>query len=159
MSDIDGDSTMHSSPELEAIEDDDNMFPDEQDGPSTPRNTASALAGRDSELSPPDSQGPANLPLEGNLPAAFSATPSNLNANGKRVHSSAAPSATGDQVHIDPDTGYQWVKQEDQPGWDWKNSRAREEELRALDTILDKGGMIKTRYGDPLDASIPARRR
>ncbi|KAJ4296776.1 hypothetical protein N0V90_006824 [Kalmusia sp. IMI 367209] len=50
--DVDGDSTMHSSPELDA---EDELFPGE--GPSTPRNAASFALDPTSELSPPNSQG------------------------------------------------------------------------------------------------------
>ncbi|KAL1647527.1 hypothetical protein SLS61_007353 [Didymella pomorum] len=149
----DQDSTMHSSPDMAA--DDDEMFPDEA-LPSTPRNPASHVLGAGSELSPPNSQGPANLPRGDSFTATIA---SNVNENGKRPLSlnpaSAASTANETGVmHTDPETGYQWSKAEEQPGFEWKNQRAREDEMRALDNIIDKGSMIKTRYGDPLDESV-----
>lgn len=143
--DADGDSTMHSSPELEA---DDEMFPDE--GPSTPRNAATFALDPASELSPPDSQGPSALPRGESFAAALN-SPSVLNANGKRAYpstavtaaSATAGAATG-TVHTDPASGYQWTKAEDQPGYEWKNTRAREDESKALDIIIDKNSQIKS---------------
>ncbi|KAF2189673.1 hypothetical protein K469DRAFT_723600 [Zopfia rhizophila CBS 207.26] len=161
MSDADGDSQMHSSPELEA---DDEMFPDEAGGPSTPRNAAAFSLEPASELSPPNSQGPSHLASrDESVSTALSGSPSTLNANGKRVHPSGLPTATSSlassNIHVDEETGYTWAKQEDQPGYEWKNPRAREEESRALDQIIDKGAMIKLRYGDPLDPNVPMKRR
>jgi len=143
--DVDGDSTMNSSPELEA---EDDMFPDE--GPSTPRNAASFVLDPASELSPPNSQGgPSTLSREEST--AFSNSPSMLNANGKRLRP-PVPTASGSgtagaeaaAAHTDSATGYQWTKSEDQPGHEWKNSRAREDEMRALDQIVDRGVQIKS---------------
>jgi hypothetical protein len=139
MADAEGDSTMHSSPELGA---DDEMFPDEA-GPSTPRNAATHALDPASELSPPNSQGPSTLPRDDNFSAALSGSPS-LNQNGKRV---LAPVSTGQSqsLHTDPETGYQWSKPEEQPGWEWKNNRAREDEARSLDQITEKGAMIRSK--------------
>ncbi|OSS45740.1 hypothetical protein B5807_09767 [Epicoccum nigrum] len=153
----DQDSTMHSSPSMAA--DDDEMFPDEA-LPSTPRNAASHALATGSELSPPNSQPPANLPRGDSFTATIA---SNVNENGKRPLSLnqaavASDSATGTALtHADPETGYQWSRAEDQPGYEWKCQRAREEEMRALDQIVDKGSQIKTRYGDPLDESVQAK--
>ncbi|KAF2691257.1 hypothetical protein K458DRAFT_288676 [Lentithecium fluviatile CBS 122367] len=154
--DADGDSTMNSSPELDA---EDEMFPDE--GPSTPRNAASFALDPTSELSPPNSQsGPSTLTR--NDSTAFTNSPSMVNANGKRTRIEGAPGtgsgsagAEAGARHTDNATGYQWSKQEDQPGYEWKNTRAKEDELRALDQIVDKSSQIKTRYGDPLKPSVP----
>lgn len=146
----DQDSTMHSSPSMAA--DDDEMFPDEA-LPSTPRNAASHAIAASSELSPPNSQPPANLP-RGDSSTAIIA--SNVNENGKRPLSlnpaavageSASASAANGLTHADPETGYQWSRAEDQPGYEWKCQRAREEELRALDQIVDKGSQIKSECG------------
>ncbi|KAF2120591.1 hypothetical protein BDV96DRAFT_270302 [Lophiotrema nucula] len=162
MSDIDGDSTMHSSPEF--IPEDDEMFPDEAAGPSTPRHNVTSALG--SELSPPNSQGPTALsaPEQGSSTGGV-LSPLGLNANGKRVRGGllggigvGGAKEGGANVQHDPETGYSWTKQEEQPGWEWKNSRAREEEARALENIVGKGDQIKTRYGDPLDPSVPAKR-
>ncbi|KAF2472101.1 uncharacterized protein BDR25DRAFT_259491 [Lindgomyces ingoldianus] len=159
MSDADGDSTMHSSPELEIA--DDEMFPDEAAGPSTPRNPPAFSLDPPSELSPPNSQGPSQLAgRDESFVAALARTPStSLNANGKRVRSAVMTAGVADSTQVDPETGYCWTKQEEQPGWEWKNTRAREDESRALEHIQDKGSMIKTKYGDPLDASVPVKRR
>jgi hypothetical protein len=142
--DVDGDSTMNSSPDLEA---EDEMFPDE--GPSTPRNAASFALDPTSELSPPNSQGgPSNLSREEST--AFTNSPSMLNANGKRLRPhvpiASGSGTTGAEAaaHTDSATGYQWTKSEDQPGHEWKNNRAREDEVRALENIVDKGLQIKS---------------
>jgi hypothetical protein len=80
---------------------------------------------------------------------------SNVNENGKRplslnpaaaVASETASGANG-LTHADPETGYQWSRAEDQPGYEWKCQRAREEEMRALDQIVDKGSQIKSECG------------
>jgi hypothetical protein len=146
--DLDQDSTMHSSPDMAA--DDDEMFPDEA-LPSTPRNPASHALGASSELSPPNSQGPANLPRGDSFTATIA---SNVNENGKRPLSlnPASTSSTANEAgvtHTDPETGYQWSKAEDQPGAEWKNQRAREDEMRALDNIIDKGSQIKSESASP----------
>lgn len=141
--DSDQDSSMHSSPDMAA--DDDEMFPDEA-LPSTPRNPASHVLGVGSELSPPNSQGPANLPRGDSFTATIA---SNVNENGKRPLSlnPALTASTANETgitHTDPETGYQWTRAEDQPGFEWKNQRAREDEMRALDNIIDKGSQIKS---------------
>ncbi|KAI4625281.1 uncharacterized protein J4E87_005127 [Alternaria ethzedia] len=145
-SDRDGDSTMQSSPANVAS--DDEMFPDEAlPNPATPLNAN--LAGVN-EISPPNSQSTTRETL-------------GVNSNGKRplsggmAQAATSNGAGGSGTHQDAETGYQWSKQEDQPGYEWKNTRAREEEARALDNIADKGSMIRLRYGDPLDASIPSK--
>ncbi|OAK98724.1 hypothetical protein IQ06DRAFT_278227 [Phaeosphaeriaceae sp. SRC1lsM3a] len=145
MSDNEGDSTMHSSA------DEDEMFPDEAlpNNPATPMNASLQNLAAASELSPPNSQGGPSIPRD------TSTLSSAVNANGKRPLSLAQSASIGS--HTDAETGYSWTKQEDQPGWEWKNTRAREEENRALDSIVDLGAQIKLRYGDPLDASIPAK--
>ncbi|EDU40334.1 hypothetical protein A1F97_02654 [Pyrenophora tritici-repentis] len=147
MSDNEGDSTMHSSPRNGS---DDEMFPDEAlpNNPATPHNPVIGLTG-DSELSPPNSQTQTRETL-------------GVNSNGKRpLPPSMTSSGPGNPAavgsHHDAETGYQWSIQEDQPGFAWKNTRAREEEARALDSIVDKSQMIKLRYGDPMDATVAAK--
>ncbi|KAI8936331.1 hypothetical protein NX059_006746 [Plenodomus lindquistii] len=158
MSDLEGDSTMHSSPS----NDDDEMFPDEAISnntttaaaavptPSTPHHPALASTSL-SELSPPNSQSQSRDP---------STLTKGVNGNGKRPPSAAenAMLATGSGgTHHDPETGYSWSRTEDQPGFEWRSNRAREDEMRALDVILDLGRQIKTKYGDPLDATVTAK--
>jgi hypothetical protein len=135
--DGDGDSTMHSSA------DEDEMFPDEAlPNPATPMTASIQNITNASELSPPDSQsGPSTLSRD------TSTLSSTVNANGKRPLSLAQTAASMPQgTHTDADTGYSWTRQEDQPAWEWRSSRAREEESRALDTILDLGSQIKSRW-------------
>lgn len=142
---------MHSSPELD---DDDEMFPDEADGPSTPTH-APSFQHPLSELSPPNSQGPAPLRGGGANVSDFATnnTPSNtLNENGKRVLTITPSSGiskfatTGTGEHVHKTTGYTWDKAEDEPGYAWMNKRAQEEAHRAWDSIVDKGAMIKSAY-------------
>ncbi|OCK85947.1 hypothetical protein K432DRAFT_377197 [Lepidopterella palustris CBS 459.81] len=151
---------MHSSPELD---DNDEMFPDEADGPSTPTNAIAGFAIPSSDLSPPDSQGPAHLGGGSrDDPFVFAGSPSTLNANGKRMYPVAATgmstsagmptsvqAQTGQYVH--KPTGYTWDKPEDEPGYSWLNKKAVEEYSRAMDQIVDKGSMIGNKYGDPME--------
>jgi hypothetical protein len=130
---------MRSSPSLN---EDDEMFPDE----ALPQTPAIANTTTVTELSPPNSQSQPRDPTT-NLTLG-------VNANGKRPLSLAQTAAAGvvgtgttGSVHQDAETGYQWSKQEDQPGYEWKNTRAREEEARALESIVDKGLQIKSMYG------------
>jgi hypothetical protein len=134
LADLDGDSTMHSSGEL---------------APQTPRNAAQALS---SELSPPNSQGPPSLPRDDSINAAL-AEDNSLNANGKRAlapATAAAASTAGPSgqapAYEDPETGYRWSSQEDQPGYAWLNNRAREEASRAIENIVDRNYMIRSMY-------------
>ncbi|KAF1956148.1 hypothetical protein CC80DRAFT_472817 [Byssothecium circinans] len=144
MSDVDGDSTMHSSPEL-PIQDEE-MFPED---PSTPKNAATHALDPVSELSPPLSQGASQNKI----------TDPVINANGKRIltASGAGEALPTNVVQTDPATGYQWTKQEDRPGFEWMNARAREEADRAWESIVDKASQIKTKYGDPLKPEVPMR--
>jgi hypothetical protein len=133
-SDNEGDSTMHSSA------DEDEMFPDEalSNNPATPMNASIQNLASASELSPPNSQGAPALPRD---TSTLSGT---VNANGKRPLSLAQTGANMPAgAHTDQETGYSWTRQEDQPGWEWRNTRAREDESRALDTIVDQGSQIK----------------
>lgn len=125
---------MHSSPELDAA----------ADAPSTPHNAASFALGPAAELSPPNSHG--RLPDE-NLSALAGGAPSMINANGKRAHPSSVANVTDkkSRLQTDPATGYQWSSADDAPGYEWKTNRAREDEARALEAVVDKGSMIKSK--------------
>ena len=171
------DRDMDSSP---AVPSEDEMFPDEAiaNNPATPHNNAlTNITAR--ELSPPNSQSQArdqSLGVNSNgkrpLSTGMTASASTIQGEGAGAGAGAGGS------HQDADTGYQWSRQEDQPGWEWKNNRAREDEIRSLDSIIDKSHMIRreyspytvegvwsgtfanyvvVRYGDPLDASFVAR--
>ena len=137
--DGDGDSTMHSSPDLDA--NDDEMFPDEA-LPATPRNPASFALDPTAELSPPNSQGPVNLPRGDGLTTTGA---SRVNANGTRPLSLNTQATGANELHHDAETGYSWSRQEDQPGFAWKNPRTKDEEHRALDQIVDKHLQIKSK--------------
>jgi hypothetical protein len=149
---------MHSSPDLDAH--DDEMFPDEA-LPATPRNPASFALDPTAELSPPNSQGPVNLPRGDGLTTTGA---SRVNANGKRPLSLNAQASGTNELHHDAETGYSWSRQEDQPGFAWKNPRTKDEEHRALDQIVDKNSQIKSEdvlqiaYEDPTDTYSPLRR-
>jgi hypothetical protein len=117
------------------------MFPDEALNPATPHNNALNNVAAN-ELSPPNSQPLARDPASTNL---------GVNSNGKRPLSTGMAQTTGGdgaagESHHDAETGYQWTKQEDQPGLEWKNNQAREEDNRALDTIIDNGHMIRREH-------------
>lgn len=116
----------------------DEMFPDEalSNNPATPLHASIQNLTSTSELSPPNSQGPA-------LSRDTSTLSGTVNANGKRPLSLAQP-VVG--AHTDPETGYSWTRQEDAPGWEWRNTRAREDESRALDAIVEQGAQIKCEY-------------
>jgi hypothetical protein len=158
---------MHSSPSLSL--DDDEMFPDESQGPSTPTHPSFPVPS--SELSPPNSQGPSLHPnyaaTDSDVLATF-ATPSTLNENGKRVLGGGGLgvgggngvvgggargggiskfAAQGKGEHVHKATGYAWDRVEDEPGYIWMNKRAMEEGHRAWDVIVDKGSMIKSEFG------------
>ena len=137
--------------------------------PATPDAGLNAHA---SELSPPSSQGvPLASPTNGSHGA---------NANGKRplstldVNGDAYPPSRSTVpttsepgvVHTHEASGYKWTKQEDEPGWAWKNKKALDEYHRAYDTLVMKdlkiGGELilarsqgclrlttADRYGDP----------
>jgi hypothetical protein len=129
------DHAMDSSP---AVRSEDEMFPDEALPNTAPPNNNALNV---SEVSPPNSQPQAR---------------GQVNSNGKRPLSTGMTTSTGVEgasagagaggIHRDADTGYQWSRQEDQPGFEWKNTRAREDELRALESIIDKNQMIKRRW-------------
>lgn len=134
---------MHSSPD----DQEDDLFPS-NDGASTPK-----LAQAPSELSPPTPQhGPPSnnetiapssaTATASNISAPLSypvANPSALNENGKRILRSEAGART-----------HPWDRDEEGPGWVWRNKKAQEESARSWDNIVDKDRMIKASYGDVL---------
>jgi len=81
-----------------------------------------------------------------------------LNANGKRTLDAAtgnasvastAGAASGKYLGRH-EGGYAWYREEDAPGYAWRNNKAREEEQRALSQIVDLGSMVKGMYRDLL---------
>ncbi|KAF2761822.1 hypothetical protein EJ05DRAFT_482651 [Pseudovirgaria hyperparasitica] len=158
MSDIDGDSTMHSSPsDVEDMDEEEEELPTAQDAPATPTGGIApqhphAFVPPSSEISPPNSQhGPARQ-------NAFTSTSRNdgmpegspsamaLNANGKRaIVEGKNEAATKASKPIGrSSSGYEWSRPEDEPGWTWMNRKAAEEYYRAMDQIVDKEYMIKS---------------
>ena len=131
---------MNSSPE-----DNDDLFP-EADAPSTPKHSQAP-----SELSPPTSHGPhasgSNSAQPSELSVATSMERSTLNENGKRVAARSADLGNGiaksgqiQQQH--KPTGYTWDREEDAPGYSWKNKKAQEDYARSWDNIVGKDQMI-----------------
>lgn len=132
--DADGDSTMQSSPE-----DNDDMFPGE--APSTPK-----LSQISSELSPPTAQGPlsggASTTQAADLPVTASLDRSTLNENGKRVAARVEMGNGVSKAHVHKPSGYTWDREEDAPGYAWKNKKAHEDFNRAWDNVVGKDQMI-----------------
>ena len=77
-----------------------------------------------------------------------------LNANGKRTLDVATGAATpgvgpGSGKYLGThEGGYAWDREEDAPGYAWRNTKAQEEGQRALGQIVDLGMMVKGMYGD-----------
>lgn len=151
--DNDGDSQMQSSNSASSDDITNDLFPD-ADKPTTP--IAQTGFPHLAELSPPNSQG---VPLLGTSAAA--AAMMGANVNGKRPLSTidnsnnsssgealpALPSLRGGgqtgstasaQVKTHTQSGYSWTKQEDEPGYLWKNKRAVEDANRAWDSLVLK---------------------
>lgn len=157
---------MASSPEpdFETTEIDEDMFPEssvDAPAPSTPRQTTSHLPPV-TELSPPNSQSrrvatgagnaraQAALDILGGIGGVLNgAAESTSNLPGTGVFQSTASSAAG-PVKVHEATGYQWIRPEDEPGYAWKNRKAQEEAMKALDQIAEKEKMVGARYGDIL---------
>ncbi|KAF2088853.1 hypothetical protein K490DRAFT_55477 [Saccharata proteae CBS 121410] len=180
--DPDGDSTMQSSPASSDSASDD-LFPEADvpapntdpaaaiipNAPSTPAAQASSL----SELSPPSSQG---APSQANASQPRDAS---INANGKRIHSTAlaggVPYALGSHSYggsvgnVSPlqhhalssaaegsrrggdVAGYTWDKESETPGYAWLNKKAMDEWAKAEEMIIEKDRMVRAKYGDPFD--------
>ncbi|KAI9722755.1 MAG: hypothetical protein M1828_004451 [Chrysothrix sp. TS-e1954] len=59
----------------------------------------------------------------------------------------AAKMSNGHEM-VDEKTGYTWTKEEDAPGYAWKNRKAQDEANRAWGQIVQKEEMIGRRFGD-----------
>ncbi|KAF2094855.1 hypothetical protein NA57DRAFT_45542 [Rhizodiscina lignyota] len=118
---------MHSSPE-----DNDDMFPD-ADTPSTPKlNQTSNLAQQSSAIT---SAGP-------ELSVTSSMDRSTLNENGKRVAARSEMGNGASKVQVHKQSGYMWEREEDAPGYAWKNKKAQEDFHRSWENIVGKDHMI-----------------
>ncbi|KAI9656880.1 MAG: hypothetical protein M1821_003519 [Bathelium mastoideum] len=164
--DADGDSHMASSPELdvETTDLDDDMFPEsslDAPAPSTPRQSSSHLPPV-SELSPPSSQSrqassstntTSNALAQSALGIASDSAMGTALTNGvgplANTRSGGASAGTG-EIKVHEGTGYQWIRVEDEPGYAWRNRKAQEEAMKALEQIVDKEKMIGSRYPDLL---------
>jgi len=124
------------------------------DNPATPYRTAIGFLADPGDLSPPSSQG---------MPLASPST-TGANANGKRplstldTNGEAAPIARNTATPLEPQkvktheqSGYTWVRQEDEPGWAWRNKRAVDEANRAYEGLLTKDIVVGNHYGDPFE--------
>ena len=146
---------MASSPdvEFETTEIDDEMFPEaslDAPAPTTPRLTSSHLPPV-TELSPPNSQSRGAQATAGNAraQAALEIVGGAGVLNGVGSATNLRSGGAG-PVKVDESTGYQWIRPEDEPGYAWKNRKAQEEAVKALDQIVDKEKMVGARYGDLL---------
>jgi len=115
--DADGDSHMDSS----SSSDSDSMFPTEND-PTTPQQGASQAARfsnvHGSELSPPHSE------------------ERGADANPQDVMDTLDTDAAGHELS-------RKEKQAQEPGWAWKNPKAREECDRSLEYVLDRNFSLR----------------
>ncbi|KAF2234636.1 hypothetical protein EV356DRAFT_515020 [Viridothelium virens] len=162
--DPDGDSHMASSPEPD-LDGDDDMFPEsnlDPPAPSTPRQSSSYLPPV-SELSPPNSQSrnfaTGSTTSTGNTAAQVvfdmaggSGSTNGVGASGSTTNPRAGGSTTvaAGQIKVHEPTGYQWIRQEEEPGYAWKNRKAQEEAMKMLDQVVDKERMIGAKFGDLL---------
>ena len=134
--------------------------------PSTPNHQLHP-ATEPSSLSPPDSRGVPGLAPALNTkqqqqqqqqqsPSSTMPPAEVLNANGKRTLDAATGAATpGAGPALGKylgrhEGGYAWDREEDAPGFAWRNAKAQEEGQRALGQIVDLGVMVKGMYGDIL---------
>ena len=71
---------------------------------------------------------------------------STLNENGKRVASRSTDMGNGiskgGQAQQHNPTGYTWDREEDAPGYAWKNKKAQEDYARSWDNVVGKDQMI-----------------
>jgi hypothetical protein len=133
--------------------------------PSTPNHNPHSTT-EPSSLSPPDSRGVPGLAPASNSkqqqqqqqqsPSSAIPPAEMLNANGKRTLDVATGAPTpgtgpGSGKYLGRhEGGYAWDREEDAPGYAWRNAKAQEEGQRALGQIVDLGVMIKGMYGDIL---------
>src|SRR5579871_3034418 len=138
--------------------------------PSTPNHNPDS-ATEPSSLSPPDSRGvPVLAPAQNtkqqqqqhqqqqqqSSPSSAMPPTEVLNANGKRTLDAATDTSTPGASQISGkylgrhEGGYAWDREEDAPGYAWRNTKAQEEGQRALSQIVDLGAMVKGMYGDLL---------
>ncbi len=130
--------------------------------PSTPNHNPHS-ATEPSSLSPPDSRGVPGLTPAPNTKQQQQQSPNSamppaevLNANGKRTLDAATATTTPGAGPASAkylgrhEGGYAWDREEDAPGYAWRNAKAQEEGQRALGQIVDLGAMVKGMYGDIL---------
>ena len=154
-----------STPDLS--DDDDPVLPSSDPtnlhAPSTPNHNRHS-ATEPSSLSPPDSRGVPSVTSAPNTkqqhqqqqqsPSSAMPPAEVLNANGKRTLDAATGTTTpgassGSGKYLGRhEGGYAWDREEDAPGYAWRNTKAQEEGQRALGQIVNLGAMVKGMYGD-----------
>ncbi|KAL9104952.1 MAG: hypothetical protein Q9187_008841 [Circinaria calcarea] len=139
-SDPDGDSRMISSPSENGS---DALFP-AADDPPTPQNNDILAQLRQAELSPPSSQDPPGqngaFPPDDMMDVAEVQEIEDSNEGGDSV-------GIGGSVALDKDA-------EKEPGYAWKNAKAREDYHRSMEQVLDKGFTLRE-FGDPFEVKKP----
>jgi len=90
--------------------------------------------------------------------AANTAAPMIRGAGSKQHGSLRDPSSSsagpGGAKHVHQPSGYEWEKDEDAPGYLWKNKKAREEHARAMEQIIEKDKMIGSKSNPLHDDSV-----
>ncbi|MCJ1481393.1 hypothetical protein MMC06_001550 [Schaereria dolodes] len=139
--DADGDSQMRSSSDEN---DSDPMFPAASE-PTTPQNNDILSQLRQAELSPPNSQDP---PV-----ANGTVDQKEHREDWMDFGEGLVPTEDSNDVPVDQMVWDSLPSKEINrhlPGYNWKNSRAREEFHRAMEQVVDKGFNLRE-FGDPFD--------
>ncbi|KAK8196576.1 hypothetical protein M8818_006741 [Zalaria obscura] len=76
---------------------------------------------------------------------------STLDSNGDPVAGSSRAHGESQQLKTHEASGYSWLRQEDEPGWGWRNKKAVDEAARAYDSLVYKDKRIGNRWGDPFE--------
>ena len=128
--DFDGDSQMRSS---SSSDDSDAMFPAANEPPTTQTNSVFTQL-RQADLSPPSSQDPPDLAGAASVEDAMDIT-EGVDLAGGNDRGQAA--LTGEPMEHEREL-------EKEPGYAWKNVKAREEYQRAMDSVVDKHFSLRT---------------
>ena len=66
-------------------------------------------------------------------------------------HSQSVTGSASGRILVHPQTGYKWQKEEDAPGYKWKNKKALEEAARAWEMLVGK-----ERKGQRMHCCLPS---
>ena len=136
--DPDGDSRMLSSPSEDGS---DALFPSADD-PTTPQNNDVLAQLRQAELSPPSSQDPPGqngaAPMDDLMDVAEVQEIESGNGGG-------VPLGMGSSPALDRDA-------EKEPGYAWKNAKAREEFHRSMEQVMDKSFNLRMSITQEVEA-------